>query len=165
MVDYTTNMRLVDKSDSQLSSVECLRKSVKWYHKFFIHMVDVSMLNAYNIWLVRKDIQPTKKPKLREFVYSVAYQLREKYGQPTTTLKGRRPNSLPDRIMEASVPRHYPVHTQMVNGHRLRKECHVCKHTAKRPQKRTRVNIICNECNVGLCMGDCFRDYHTLKNF
>ncbi|KAK3892069.1 hypothetical protein Pcinc_004038 [Petrolisthes cinctipes] len=164
VVDYTQNMRLVDKSDCQLSSVECLRKSVKWYHKFFFHLIDVSMLNAYNIWLIRKDIDPTKKPKLREFIYNVAYQLLEKYGQPTTNIKGRRHNPLPDRIIEG-YSRHYPIHTEMVNGQRQRKECYVCNHTTKRPKKRTRVNIICNECKIGLCVGDCFRDYHTLKNF
>lgn len=129
-----------------------------------VHGIDVSILNTYNILLVRKDIQPTKT-KLREFVYNVAYQFLEKYGQPTTTIKGRRPNSQPDRIIKSSVFRHYPVHTQMVNGRRLRKECHVCKHTTKRPQKRTSVKIICNECNIGLCIGECFLDYHTLKNF
>jgi len=35
VIDYTKNMRLVDKSDSQISGVECLRKSVMYYHKFF----------------------------------------------------------------------------------------------------------------------------------
>ncbi|KAK3863117.1 hypothetical protein Pcinc_031059 [Petrolisthes cinctipes] len=135
-----------------------------WYHKFFFHLKDVSMLNAYNIWLVRKDIEPTKKPKLHEFDYNVTYQLLEEYGQPTTNIKGRLPNPLPDRIIEA-YSRHYPVHTEIVNGQRLRKECYVCNHTTKRPKKRTRVNIICNDYKIGLCVGDCFRDYHTLKNF
>ncbi|KAK3878726.1 hypothetical protein Pcinc_016673 [Petrolisthes cinctipes] len=145
-------MRFVDKSDCQLSNVECFRKSVKWYHKFFFHLIDVSMLNAYNIWLVRKDIEPTKNPKLREFVYNVANQLLEEYGQPTTNIKGRLPNPIPDRIIEG-YSRHYPVHTEMVNGQRLGKECYVCNHTTKRPKKRTCVNIICNECKIGLCVG------------
>ncbi|KAK4325319.1 hypothetical protein Pmani_004100 [Petrolisthes manimaculis] len=133
--------------------------------------------NAYYRWVFRhmefippksrirqKDIDPTKKPKLREFIYNVAYQILEEYGQPTTNIKGRRPNPLPDRIIEG-YSRHYPMHTEMVNGQRQRKECYVCNHTTKRPKKRTRVNIICNECKIGLCVGDCFRDYHTLKNF
>ncbi|XP_068225766.1 piggyBac transposable element-derived protein 4-like [Palaemon carinicauda] len=33
VVDYNENMRLVDKSDCQLSRTECTRKSFKWYHK------------------------------------------------------------------------------------------------------------------------------------
>ncbi|KAK3893235.1 hypothetical protein Pcinc_002921 [Petrolisthes cinctipes] len=38
---------------------------------------NITMLNAYNLWLVKKNIDPSKKPKLREFVYNVAYQLLE----------------------------------------------------------------------------------------
>ncbi|KAK4308034.1 hypothetical protein Pmani_020242 [Petrolisthes manimaculis] len=49
---------------------------------------NITMLNAYNLWLVKKNIDPSKKPKLREFVYNVAYQLLEDFGEPTTNLKG-----------------------------------------------------------------------------
>lgn len=82
VTDYTQNMRLVDKSDSQLSNTECLRKSSKWYIKFFFHLLDTAMLNAYNMWLITREMDPSKKLKLREFVYNVAYQLLEKYGEP-----------------------------------------------------------------------------------
>lgn len=72
VVDYTENMRLIDKSDNQLSGVECLRKSFKWYHKFFLHLVDVTMLNAYDIWVVRTTDPAVRKVKFREFVYKIA---------------------------------------------------------------------------------------------
>ena len=49
IVDYNKNMRLVDKSDMQIGTVACLRKSVKWYHKLFFHLIDMSLLNAYNL--------------------------------------------------------------------------------------------------------------------
>ncbi|KAK3894509.1 hypothetical protein Pcinc_001763 [Petrolisthes cinctipes] len=125
---------------------------------------NITMLNAYNLWLVKKNIDPSKKPKLREFVYNVAYQLLEDFGEPTTNIKGRRPNPMPDRIIDA-YSRHYPVHTEMANGKKKPRDCYVCKHTTRRQKKRTRVVIICNECNIGLCIVGCFRDYHTLKNF
>lgn len=47
IVDYVINMRLVDKSDMMIGSVECVRKTVKWYKKLFSHLVDVCLLNAY----------------------------------------------------------------------------------------------------------------------
>ena len=35
VVDYNKNMRLVDKAGMQISSVECVRKTAKWYKKLF----------------------------------------------------------------------------------------------------------------------------------
>lgn len=51
VVDYTKNMRLVDKADMMISSVECVRKTVRWYHKLFFHLLDVTLLNSYIIIL------------------------------------------------------------------------------------------------------------------
>ena len=115
VVDYTKNMRLVDKGDSQLSTTECLRKSSKWYIKFFMHLIDRTMLNAYNLWLVKVDMEPTKKLKLRDFVYNVSYQLLEEFGEPTSVNKGRPVEYMPDRIVDG-IERHYLVHTEKVNG-------------------------------------------------
>ena len=163
VADYIQNMRLVDKSDSQLSSVECLRKSNMWYHKFFFHMIDITMLNAYNFWLVKKDVKPTKKLKLREFIYNVSYQLLEEFGQPTSNIKGPRHAPQPDRTAGAEVfLRHHPVYTEEVNGKKRRLECYMCNHTTKRPRKRTRVIIQCSECRTPLCVFGCFKEYHSL---
>lgn len=52
ILDYTRNMRLVDKADMQLATVECVRKSIKWYNKAFFHMVDLTILNCYNMYLL-----------------------------------------------------------------------------------------------------------------
>lgn len=35
VMDYNTNMRLIDKSDMQISGVECVHKSVCWYKNLF----------------------------------------------------------------------------------------------------------------------------------
>ena len=53
VLDYNLNMRLIDKSDMQTGSVECVRKTIKWYKKIFFHLVDVSLLNAYDIYLTK----------------------------------------------------------------------------------------------------------------
>ncbi|XP_050717184.1 piggyBac transposable element-derived protein 4-like [Eriocheir sinensis] len=71
VIDYNGNMRLVDKSDCKLAGIECMRKCVKWYHKLFFHVVDVTMLNAYNMYLVK-----TGKKK-KKFSYNVANQLED----------------------------------------------------------------------------------------
>ena len=123
------------------------------------------MLNAYNMWLVNHDIDPTKKPPLRQFQYSVATQLLMEYGEPTTKVKGRRHVPQDDRLT-GRVSRHHAVQTDIVNGKRRQLDCYVCSHTTKRPRKRTRVTAMCRECcYVGLCVFECFRDYHSLKEF
>ena len=33
VLDYNINMRLVDKCDMPVGSIECIRKCVKWYKK------------------------------------------------------------------------------------------------------------------------------------
>lgn len=81
VMDYYINMRLVGKSDCQLASLECIRKTYKCYHKLFFHIVDISMLSAYHMYLVKTG----KKPKFREFSYNVVYQFLEKYGIVTQT--------------------------------------------------------------------------------
>ncbi|KAK3861575.1 hypothetical protein Pcinc_032487 [Petrolisthes cinctipes] len=140
-----------------------------WQPEYFLSTIhkDITMLNAYNLWLFKKNFDCSKKPKLHEFVYNVADQLLEDFGEPTTNTRNHLPaKNLPDRIVDAC-SRHYPVHTsgKINNGRRKQTVCYVCKHTTRRPKKRSLVVVICNECNIGLCIPDCFRDYHTLKNF
>ena len=47
VIDYNKNMGSVDRSDMQISYVECVRKAVKWYKKPFFHLLDISVLNPY----------------------------------------------------------------------------------------------------------------------
>ena len=164
VVDYTQNMRLIDKCDSQLSQVECLRKTVTWYKKLFLHILDVTMLNAYNMWLVTKGIEPTKKLKLREFQYNVAFQLLEEFGVIREQRQGRRQVYVLEKFrLMGSACRHYPSNTEMRNGKKRRLNCYVCSNTNRRPQKRSRVSTMCRECDVGLCTIPCFGEFHSLK--
>ena len=84
-LDYNLNMRLVDKSDMQLGSVECVRKTVKWYKKLFFHMLDISMLNAYNMYLTKTG----NRLPLREFYYEVSREILTRFGAPVSSVRGR----------------------------------------------------------------------------
>ncbi len=53
VIDYKENMGSVDKTDMQISFIECVRKIVKWYKKFFFHLLDLSTLNAYILFKVK----------------------------------------------------------------------------------------------------------------
>ena len=81
IVDYNKNMRLVDKADMQISSMECMRKSMKWFKKLFFHLVDIVMLNCYNMYVKKTG----KKSSLRKFSRQVVRQLLKTYGNPLST--------------------------------------------------------------------------------
>lgn len=46
IIDYNDNMGFVDKSNMQMSFNNSARKSIKWYNKFFYHLLDISVLNS-----------------------------------------------------------------------------------------------------------------------
>ena len=71
---YTENVGLIDKSDAQISNQECMGKSVKWYKKLFFHLVDLTLLQAYNTYLTHTG----KRMMFQTFSYNVVYQLLEK---------------------------------------------------------------------------------------
>lgn len=64
IINYNENMGLVDKSDMQMSFNTTAGKSVKWYKKFFFHLLDLSVLNSRIVYstLVKK---PLKLPEFR----------------------------------------------------------------------------------------------------
>ena len=63
IVDYTANMGAVDNRDKVISSVQSIRKSIKWYKKFFFHLLDVAIWNAYCLY----KLETKKKVTMRAF--------------------------------------------------------------------------------------------------
>ncbi|CAK9803074.1 PiggyBac transposable element-derived protein 4 [Anthophora quadrimaculata] len=163
-IDYTQNMRMIDKCDMQLAIVECVRKSVKWYKKLFFHLVDVAMLNAYNMFLVK-----TGKTSIRLniFIRKVVQQILEKHGTLSAARPGRQSMEVIDRLAAMNfMERHSPVNVPPTGSKQTgQKICHVCSHTDCREKKRKYVTTWCAECKVGLCMDECYKIYHTRKNF
>ena len=71
-------MRLVDKSDMQIGKVECVRKTLKCYKKVFLHLIDICVLNTYDLYKV----QTGKNISLRLFSHTVVAELLATYGTP-----------------------------------------------------------------------------------
>ncbi|KAK4305605.1 hypothetical protein Pmani_022573 [Petrolisthes manimaculis] len=104
--------------------------------------------------------------KYRDFHYKVIFQLLEKYGTLTTSERGRRFAPLPDRLAGREVlQRHYLAPTESIGGKRKQILCYVCRNSSRNDNVRKKVTSWCPECKVGLCMGDWYRDFHTLVNF
>lgn len=152
VIDYNANMGGVDKSDMQIWSnpqnvsihfVDCSRKTKKWYKKVFFHMLDVAVFNAYNMYRIKNK----KKQTLGEFRLR---QLIEKYGENLGTGRRTSSNHHPKRLID----RHFSSLIPYEKGQSVRKE-----------RKRSKTRYECIDCNVGLCVADCFKEYHTLLHF
>lgn len=46
VIDYNTHIGGVDLCDSVIRAYPCMKKSVKWYKKVFLHMLDIVMYNS-----------------------------------------------------------------------------------------------------------------------
>jgi hypothetical protein len=68
-------MGTIDKTDMLLSSVECVRRTMKWYKKLFFHIVDMSLLNAYSAY----KIVTGKHISLADFQFKLINELILKY--------------------------------------------------------------------------------------
>lgn len=162
VIDYNENMGLVDKSDMQMSFNTTARKSIKWYKKFFFHLLNLSILNSGIIYSTLE-----KKPlKLPEFRLKLIEQIINTYWTDciiSPCRVGRKSNDdLPIRL----TARHFP--SRINTGEQKKKisrRCHVHSHTKLNPQSRKDTTYECVECNKSLCLEPCFKEYHTKLHY
>ena len=160
VLDYNLHMRMVDKSDMQVAATECARRSTKWYKKLFFHLVDVSMLNAYNMWMTNSG----NKTSLRLFSKAVIKQLLARFGNQGPLRHGPRSLPGPPRGAQVSdevrdfLQNHHLRKTDVgasARGRKVQRRCAGCHARGIRKDVQT----YCPGCNKGLCV-DCFVPYH-----
>lgn len=71
VIDYNENIRLIDKSDMQISFTDSARKKTKWYKRFFFHLLDIAVYNAFSI----HGMKTGKKLQLGDFRLNLIRQL------------------------------------------------------------------------------------------
>ena len=172
VLDYNYNMRLVDKADMQIGNIECIRKTKKWYKKVLFHFVDMCVLNAYNLMLIKTGNKP---PSVSIFCRDLVFQLLQRYGdvKSSTGRSTSRP-CLPDRLAcRDYISRHHlvdipPPEMQQGDTRKYKKkaqrQCKVCSTSDLRPRTRKLVTQMCNECQVPLCIS-CFVQYYTQDRY
>lgn len=160
VLDYNINMGAVDRSDMMLSSIECLRKTLKWYKKLFFHLIDISLINAHGLYRTHSG----KNISLADFQLTVTRQIIEQHLPPKVHPKGgrRSANETPLRLTQRHFPELVPPTEKRKNAMR---SCRVCGHTNLGPKKRKESRYMCGPCDVGLCVVPCFGIYHTLKTY
>lgn len=158
VIDYNANMGGVDKSDMQIHFVECVRKTMKWYKKLFFHLIDMTVLNAYNMYRIKNK----KRQTLGEFRIELVRQLIGKYGKNLGTGRRTSSNHHPKRLID----RHFPSLIPYEEGKAAKQlTCVVCSQSVLKERKRSKSRYECIDCNVGLCVNGCFKVYHTLLHF
>lgn len=150
VMKYNECMGSIDKTDMLLSSVECVRKTLKWYKKIFFHMIDLSLLNSYSVY---KTATGENIP-LAKFQLELIRQLLEKYSVLKKTTPKRNPKDSHERLNGRHFASNIP---KTENGRTGRKRCIVCYAN----NKRTETTFMCVPCNKSLCIIPCFEDYHT----
>lgn len=158
VIAYNSNMGSVDKSDMQLSFVECIRKTVKWYKKFFFHLLDLSVLNSS----ILHKIKTGKNQTLGEFRNDLVRAIIQKYCKDIGARRSVSSSPHPKRLID----RHFPSLVPSKNGKKSRqRNCFVCSHSKRKERKRSSTRYQCDDCDVGLCVTTCFKEYHTLAQF
>jgi hypothetical protein len=159
-MEYNKNMGAVDGSDMMISSLECVRKSMKWYRKFFFHLLDITVLNSHAVYNVRTG----KNITLADFQLTLIREILQHYHTPRLTTKSGRPSSgdQPLRLTERHFPSAVPPTEKKEKPAR---KCHVCANTRKKQKIRKDTRYMCAKCEVGLCVHPCFEIYHTQSTF
>lgn len=159
IVDYNRIMGAVDKTDMILNSINTVRKTLKWYKKFFFHMLDLSIYNSYILY----KITSKKNPTFAKFHLCLIREILLKYpNENTCSNKSGGQTASKDNQLRL-VSRHFPSKYTNPTGMRQngRRKCVVCsKH-----KMRTETRFQCKDCNVGLCIEPCFLLYHTKKDY
>ncbi|CAF1401911.1 unnamed protein product [Adineta ricciae] len=159
IVEYNSNMGAIDKTDMQISFSECTRKTIKWYKKLFLHILDMALLNGYIIYKQKTG----KRLTFLDYRLEVTREIVQKFG--SLKKKGRGRPSLTSEPLRLT-GRHFPSRIEPNgNNHIRRRKCIVCSRTNLAPKKRTDTLYECVDCDVGLCIDDCFKKYHTLERF
>ena len=167
---YNRYMSGVDLTDQFLQYYSVLHKSVKWSKKFFVHCLNMVILNAH---ILHKKYSDSKIMHWQFRIQLVKHMLRNAQQQPWGIVPVPDPVDSPlhlvDRHFIAPIPgqegdrRKHPSHTCFI--------CNVSKEALSdaglgdiyKPKKFT--SYWCSICKCALCIDLCFRLYHTEEDY
>lgn len=133
---YNVGMGGVDRKGQQLAMFPIERKrNLVWYKKLFKRLLNVSVLNAYILTLL-KSHRGFRKTQIHELLAAHTTP------KPIT-------HQLPTNTKQIHCPAQYVINEKQ---NRLKRQCAVCK---------KRVGTYCKACNVAMCAFTCFEPYHA----
>ena len=149
---YNKYMLGVDRLDQRMSYYHFVRKSVKWWRKVFFWSEEAAMVNAYIIYTLHTDAQ--RKLTHKEFRREVIMSLCEEQRQSRSCHMPRRQDETLERLRGSHFPQTAPS----------RRDCRIC--SRRRQGERHLTTTVCGNCSdrPHLCIGECFRRYHTQRD-
>ena len=151
--EYNRFMLGVDRLDQRMAYYQYTRKSVRWWRKVFFWMLEAVVVNSYILYVQHTDAHRklSHKEYRRELVLAPCQPLYE-----TTT--HHHPSSR-DQTLERLRGQHFP------DSGPTRRDCRVCS-TRGPGGNRHLTTTFCSSCSdhPHLCIGQCFRVYHTRVN-
>ncbi|XP_026736358.1 piggyBac transposable element-derived protein 4-like [Trichoplusia ni] len=151
VLDYSKNMGSVDTADMLLSSIQCIRKTIKWYKKLFLHIIDMHVLNSFFCY---KEINNMPNLHFAKFHLSLIRQIIENFHSHNTLPQSISSSHNPLRILSKNNNDHMPT---LMGKYRRCRQCAVIK-------KRKETKYACKICKVYLCAAPCFEKYHSSDN-
>ena len=162
VLDYSDYMYGVDLCDQRLQYYHWLRKTVKWWRKMSLHIINMCMLNA-NILHNKFASKKMSSEVFRKFVATCLLKEGEAVSNATpqrrTPLRVVSPNRriVPGSHFLRPIPGAPDVPGVPARKKNPQKRCKLC---AKR-KKRSCTRYWCEQCKVALCLYPCFEIFHT----
>ena len=159
VIEYNKYMYGVDLSDQLVAGISPLRKSLKWWRKLAIHLINVAATNAFVICKKFGD-----KPNLSHTDF-ILEAVRGLVAEAQPHLKVwplvRTPSKTPDDDRLKGL--HFPAYNEKTKPDGREnppRPCKLCMVRGIFPRKNS--SYCCGTCKVVLCI-KCFQPYHTLK--
>ncbi|KAM4808018.1 piggyBac transposable element-derived protein 4 [Rhinophrynus dorsalis] len=156
VLEYNKHMGSVNATDQMLQPYNIAHKALVWYKKLVVHLMQLSMLNAF---LVYNQTSSGKRLSFLKFQESVITSLlSETEGEPADDCDEQIEN------VARLACRHFPdLLPPTARKERPCKRCRVCFRNGRRRETR----IHCPDCpsKPGLCIPSCFRKYHTMLTY
>ena len=137
----------VDRLDQRMSYYQFMRKSVKWWRKVFFWLMEVAVVNSYILYCQNSNTRRLSHKAFRqELVVALC--------QPLVTTRTRHNHQ--DCSLERLRGQHFP------DCDRKRRDCRVCSDRGPGGERHL-TSTFCSTCSdhPPLCIGECFKKYHT----
>ena len=170
--DYNKKMNSVDHSDHMLSYYETL-KSVKWYRKLMLHLINMVVLNAF---ILNKRYGTVKMSHSSYREYLASYLITTSL-EKATCIRKKLPTPIDNTEARLNGEHFIKKFDRLPNSKRkaLARRCKVCNFTPEQlvhygyEQLKLPVKYLyfgCTICaNVTLCLTPCFKVFHSEVNY
>ena len=139
------------------------RRTLKWWKKVFWRLEDICIINA---WILFRQNNPNSAIKSQR---SFRLKLAEELVQPLLNLKANP--SCPPYLQDSKGRSRKSATTEkrLTGKHfayksKKRSRCVVCRRKYGK-QKDVKTQNFCPKCDVFLCQGDCFEQFHTRTSY